>query len=273
MHNPVISTAAIIIYCTAGFLLAWRLFGRKEADPTSPLKNKWGLILLGMVAVLLHGLELYHNMLTPSGINLGLFNAVSLISWLIALTVLLGAITNPVESLGIVLLPFAAISLALSLFIPVNHTLLPAEATELKFHILLSILAYSLLSIAAVQAIILAAQDKQLRNRKPGGFIRALPPLQTMENLLFQMIGLGFFLHSLSLITGLIYIDDMFAQHIVHKTVLSIVAWFIFAILLWGRWRFGWRGMTAIRWTLGGFIALALAYVGSKWVLEVILSR
>jgi len=121
--------------------------------------------------------------------------------------------------------------------------------------------------------LVLAVQDHQLRNKKPGGFVRALPPLQTMETLLFQMIGLGFFLHSLSLITGIIYLDDMFAQHIAHKTILSILAWIIFAILLWGRWRFGWRGSTAIRWTLAGFTVLFLAYVGSKWVLEVILNR
>ena len=131
-------------------------------------------------------------------------------------------------------------------------------------------ISYSLLMIAAVHALVLATQDRHLRNKRPGGFIRALPPLQTMENLLFQMIGLGFFLLSLSLVTGMIYLDDMFAQHVAHKTILSIVAWFVFATLLWGRWRFGWRGTIAIRYTLGGFITLFLAYLGSKWVIEIL---
>jgi ABC-type uncharacterized transport system permease subunit len=136
-----------------------------------------------------------------------------------------------------------------------------------------SILAYSLLSIAAVHAVLLAIQDKHLRNKRPGGFIRALPPLQTMESLLFQMIALGLFLLSLSLISGAIYIDDMFSQHIVHKTILSIIAWVVFATLLWGRWRFGWRGAVAIRWTLSGFFVLLLAYIGTKGVLEFVFHR
>jgi len=94
-----------------------------------------------------------------------------------------------------------------------------------------------------------------------------------MESLLFQMIGLGFFLLSLSLITGVIYLDNMFEQRVAHKTILSIVAWFVFAILLWGRWKFGWRSLTAVRWTLGGFLTLVLAYFGSKWVIEILLHR
>lgn len=273
MQNLVISSVAVIIYCVTGFLLGWRLFGRKELQPDSPLSSKSWLIVLGLVAVCLHGIALYQNLITPIGINLGLFNSISLITWLIALTLMLASITSPVETLAVFLLPIAALAILLGINFPVEHTLLKAQAGELKMHILMSVLAYSLLSIAAVQAIILASQDRHLRNRKPGGFIRALPPLQTMENLLFQMIGLGFVLLTLSLITGFIYLEDMFAQHMVHKTVLSITAWFIFATLLWGRWRFGWRGRTAIRWTLGGFASLLLAYIGSKWVLEILLGR
>jgi ABC-type uncharacterized transport system permease subunit len=94
-----------------------------------------------------------------------------------------------------------------------------------------------------------------------------------MESLLFQMIGLGFALLSVTLATGFIYLEDMFAQRVAHKTVLSIAAWIIFAILLWGRLQFGWRGRIAIRWTLGGFVALLLAFLGSKLVLEVLLQR
>ncbi len=94
-----------------------------------------------------------------------------------------------------------------------------------------------------------------------------------MESLLFQMITAGFVLLGVALITGFIYLDDIFAQHQVHKTVLSITAWVIFAVLLWGRLQFGWRGRTAIRWTLGGFVFLMLAYFGSKLVLEIVLQR
>ena len=100
-----------------------------------------------------------------------------------------------------------------------------------------------------------------------------LPPLQVQESLLFQLIGIGFFMLSLSLVSGVIFIDDIFAQHLVHKTALSLVAWVVFGVLLWGRWRHGWRGRTAIRWSLAGAVVLALAYFGSKLVLELVLGR
>jgi ABC-type uncharacterized transport system permease subunit len=183
----------------------------------------------------------------------------------------LAAISNPVENLGVFLFPFTALTILLSQLFSIDHILLPNQAVEIKLHILLSILAYSLISIAAIHAVLLAVQERQLRNRHPGGFIRALPPLQSMETLLFQMIGLGFFLLSLSLITGIIYLENMFEQRVAHHTILSIVAWFVFAVLLWGRWKFGWRSMTAVRWTLGGFFTLVLAYFGSKWVIEILL--
>ena len=140
-------------------------------------------------------------------------------------------------------------------------------------HILIAILAYSLLALAAVQAVLLAIQDYRLRHRQPGGFLRGIPPLTTMESLLFQMIGAGFILLSVTLLSGFFFLEDLFAQHLVHKTALSLIAWCVFAVLLWGRWRFGWRGRTAIRWTLSGFGFLALAFFGSKLVLELILRR
>ncbi|MDH5325184.1 MAG: cytochrome c biogenesis protein CcsA [Gammaproteobacteria bacterium] len=268
MQNSFLSFSAITLYVISGTLLAWRFFGQKQ---DLPVFAKPGLIITGLVATLLHGAILYDTMLTDQGLNIGIFYAASLITWLMALTILLASLTNPVENLGVFLLPAAALAILLNQLFPVDHVLVLNQARDLRLHIVLSVLAYSLISIAAVHAILLAIQERHLRNRHPGGFIRALPPLQTMETLLFQMIGLGFFLHSLSLITGIINLEDMFAQHVAHHTVLSIVAWFVFAILLWGRWRFGWRGMTAIRWTLGGFVTLGLAYIGSKWVLEVLL--
>ena len=97
--------------------------------------------------------------------------------------------------------------------------------------------------------------------------------MQVMEEVLVQLLWLGFFLLSLSLATGMMFVHNIFAQHISHKTVLSIMAWCVFAILLWGRWSWGWRGRQLIRWTLGGFALLVLAYFGSKFVYELILKR
>lgn len=272
MQNNLINSTAIVLYLITAALLAWRLFYHTDSNQHR-LVTRSGVVALGIIAVLLHGTALYDVVFTIQGLNIGFYTALSLIAWLAAFTTLLAAIVNPVENLGIILFPFAALAILLEIIFPIQHTLLPAVAAELKLHIILSLLAYSLFCVAALHALLLATQDRHLRNRKPGGFIRALPPLQTMENLLFQMIGLGFVLHSLALITGIIYLENMFTQHLVHKTVLSIIAWCIFAILLWGRWRFGWRGITAIRWTLGGFFALLLAYLGSKWVIEILLGR
>ncbi len=267
--SPIIVTGlAIALYLVTSALLGLRLArGGGASVPARP-----ALLALGLGAVTLHGGLLQHALFTPDGLNLGFFNAFSLTGWLIALLLLLSAFRRPVENLGIFLLPLAALALALSGFFPSQHLLAASEPWPLKAHVVLSLTAYSLLGIAAVQALLLAVQDRHLRNRQPGGFIRALPPLATMETLLFQMIGLGFLLLTLALFTGFLFLEDIFAQHLVHKTVLSIVAWLVFAALLWGRLRFGWRGRTALRWTLAGFVALMLAYFGSKLVLELILS-
>jgi ABC-type uncharacterized transport system permease subunit len=253
-------------YLAAAILLALRLTGKVSP----PVVTKPRILLLGLGAVALHAGLLYQQLLTLDGINFGFFNAVSLLTWLIALLLTLTAFGRPVENLGIAVFPLAAVAIVLDLAFPSSHVLSP-QRNILDVHIIISITAYSILSLAAVQAVLIAIQDKHLHEKHPGGFIRALPPLQTMESLLFQMIGIGFLMQSLSLATGFIYLDDMFAQHLAHKTFFSIIAWLVFGILLWGRWKFGWRGKTAIRWTLGGFVSLLLAYLGSKLVLELLL--
>lgn len=235
--------------------------------------NRRALIALGLGGVILHAVALYPRLITAQGLNLGFFNALSLIGVLGAFLLLISALNRPLESLGVVLLPLAALSIALMFAYPSQRILESSGAWQLDLHIVLSVVAYSLLGIGALQAIVLAIQDSHLRNRHPGGLIRALPALQVMESLLFQLISIGFIFLSLALLTGILFLDDIFAQHLVHKTVLSIIAWGVFGILLWGRWRFGWRGQTAIRWTLGGFMFLMLAYFGSKLVLELILNR
>ena len=269
MNISVAGVIAIILYLVTGLLLALRL---SRAAMTQPAKL--GLIALGLVAVGLHASELYRWIIIPDGLNLGFFNATSLIGWLIALLLLLTALVKPVENLGIGLLPLAALTLLLAGIFPSHHLLAAGPGFRgLDIHILISILAYSLLGIAAVQAVLFAIQNAHLHHKHPGGFIRALPPLQTMEDLLFQIIWVGFVLLSLALLSGALFLENIFAQHLAHKTILSLLAWIVFATLLWGRWRFGWRGRTAIRWTLAGFFALMLAYSGTKLVLEIMLGR
>jgi ABC-type uncharacterized transport system permease subunit len=260
---------AITLYLIASILLSVRLL-RGSVEFVCQRNH---IVLLGLAAVLIHAVILYPAILTPGGLNLGFFFAASLIALTTALLLLLATLFEPVENLGIVVFAVAALSIVLILLFPGQRIVTTASSWQLDSHILLSLLAYSILGLAVLQALLLAIQDRHLHNRQPGGFIRALPPLQTMESLLFQMIGTGFVLLTLALVTGMLFLEDIFAQHLVHKTTLSIAAWGVFAILLWGRWRFGWRGGVAIRWTIGGFVFLMLAYFGSKFVLELVLNN
>ena len=269
MNATLLALPAAALYVIGGLSTGLRLFGREDA-----WRPPRGLgIALGFAALALHAAMLYQELFTLGGLNLSFFNAVSLAAWTMAGLLLISALSKPVENLAILALPLAAITVLLDLRFPGSRLIGEDAGWQLRLHVLTSMLAYSLLTLASAQAILLAVQDNHLRRHHPGGFIRALPPLQTMESLLFEMIGVGFVLLSVALITGFIYLEDMFAQHLVHKTVLSIVAWCAFAMLLWGRFRFGWRGRKAIRWTLVGFAVLMLAYFGSKAVIELILHR
>ncbi len=267
MENALILIAAVALYVLSGAIFTLRLF---RADPLKRPPKSVGLVL-GFAALLLHAYLLYLLLHTMHGVNFSFFNAVSFAAWVISLLYLLAALSKPVESLGVVLLPIAALTLLLDQLFPGVSLLPPDTNWELRAHVISSILAYSVLAMAAVQAVLLAVQDRHLRKHHPGGFIRALPPLQTMESLMFEMIMIGFVLLTLALASGFVFLDDMFAQHLVHKTLLSLFAWLAFGVLLWGRYRFGWRGRTAIRWTLTGFVVLALAYFGSKAVVELVL--
>lgn len=260
---------SIALYLGSGCVIAMRLFLRQsERRPPRALP-----LILGFAGVLSHAVLLYHNVITDSGINLGFFSAASLSAWTILTLLLISCLSKPVENLGILLFPVAALTVWLESRFPTSHFLGQSASWGLRIHVLLSMLAYSLLSLASVQAVLLAIQEHHLHNRHPGGFIRALPPLQTMESLLFEMIGAGFVLLTVSLLSGFLFLEDMFAQRMVHKTVLSVTGWFVFGTLLLGRFRAGWRGRTAIIWTLSGFVVLMLAYFGSKAVIELILQR
>jgi ABC-type uncharacterized transport system permease subunit len=261
---------AIALYLLASVLLTARLVYGDNVY----VRRKTQILMIAVAAAVIHGGLLYQSILTPTGMALGFFNAASLIALLTATLLLLASFQEPVENLGIPVFAVAAISIGLGLLYRTDQVITRGmQSWQLDTHILISLLAYSILGLAVLQALLLAIQDYHLHNRQPGGFIRSLPPLQVMETLMFQMIRIGFVLLSLALVTGILFLEDIFAQHLVHKTVLSIVAWLVFATLLWGRWRFGWRGRVAIRWTVGGFVFLMLAYFGSKLVLEFILNR
>ena len=261
--------AAIVLYLIATGLIGIRLFSRDQLQ--LPSRNL--ALSLGFSGLILHTWLLWDSIFSGSGLNLAFFNALALTSWTVVTLLLISSLNKPVENLGLILLPLAALTLFLQTRYPSVDFIRQNAGWPLKIHVLLSMLAYSLLTLASVQALLLAVQDHHLRIRQPGGFVRALPPLQTMESLLFEMIGAGFVLLTLGLLSGFAFLSDMFAQHLVHKTVLSTLGWLVFGGLLLGRHYYGWRGRTAIIWTLSGFVILVLAYFGSKAVLELILQR
>jgi len=265
-----LSIIGILFYLASSFVLL-KYSRQKKIEANTNAKNHF--LLPSLIAVSVHAFLLFQlTLYTPQGLDLSVFTVLSLVSWITSTFLILVALRQPVECLGTVVFPFAAITLLLRLNSD-HHHYITELSSGLETHILLSVISYSILSIAAVQSLLLYIQDYHLHNKQPGGFISALPSLETMENLLFKMIALGFILLSISLISGIPYLEDIHQQHLTHKIILSSIAWLIFATLLWGRWKFGWRGQIAIRWTLGGFVLLMLAYFGSSIVLQVILQR
>ena len=269
MENYIFTYSAIILYFACSALLFLQI---KQPTENKISLSKKHIVLIGLGGLCLHGLALYASMVGPSGINLGFYNAITLVSAFITLFTLIAVWRYPVEILAIILLPVAGVTLIFNTSIDTNHLLPQESSTALIFHILTSIIAYSILALAALQAIILSIQNKFLHAHQPGGLIKLMPPLRNMEVLLFEVIVVGFIALTISLGSGLVFLENMFAQHLVHKTVLSILAWFVFLILLIGHWKLGWRGRTAIRWTLSGFVSLMLAYFGSKFVMEILLA-
>ena len=240
---------------------------RKEA-------TVWTRILLP-AALILHGVLLYDTLFGGGGLNLGLTNAVSAIFWLTALIYQLTNLRHQLKSLQAFVLPIAALCVLLQWMFPEQHVLSYSSDPLFKVHLAISFAAYSLFTFAALHALLMAAAERTL-HRKPSMLnIPSFPPLMAMEKLLFQILTLGFVLLTLTLVSGIAFSEQLFHQvfQFNHKTVFTIISWFIFATLLYGHYKHGWRGKVAIRWTLWGFVALFLAYVGSKFVLEFILHR
>ncbi len=259
-----LSSLAIVAYLAAALLLA-RYFTKDEIEH----KHQQTTSLLISFAIIVQALN-FTDFWVVEGIVFGLANSASFVAWLIAILLFLSSISKPVHALGILVYPLAAITLVFSIAFP--DTAGKVIPMSLASHVFLSITAYALLALAVCQSVLLKIQEQHLHARKINGFINKLPPLQTMERLLFQSLRIGFYLLTLSLATGFIFIDDFFAQHLIHKTVLSLIAWVIFATLIFGRRLFGWRGKQAITATQVGFAILVLAYFGSKFVLERLLS-
>jgi ABC-type uncharacterized transport system permease subunit len=182
-----------------------------------------------------------------------------------------------VEGMQAPILALAAVCVPLPALFPglASPSSAIAHSTELRLHLALAMIAYGLFTIAALHALLMTLMERRLHGGALVGPLAALPPLLTMERLLFRVLIAGFAFLTLTLVTGMVFSETLFgrAMRFDHKTVFAFASWIIFAALLAGRHLYGWRGRTALRWTLAGFAALLLAYVGSRFVIEVILRR
>jgi ABC-type uncharacterized transport system permease subunit len=266
MSSTLLASVAALAYLASAVLL-WR--GLKSGE-RPPLRAAFAL---GGVAATAHAGALWLGVITPAGLELDFALTASLVAWEVALLMGLAALRAPVASLGLALLPLAAVCALVPTFAPAPARVIALDSPLMGAHVILALLAYGLLTLGAVQALALAWQERGLRAHDLRGVLGWLPPLTVMEELLFQLIATGLALLTLALAAGLPFVEDLRGQHLSHKVVLSWIAWATFALLLWGRWRHGWRGRVAINWTLAGFVFLALAYFGSRFVLEVLLGR
>ncbi|MDB6163891.1 MAG: cytochrome assembly protein [Xanthomonadaceae bacterium] len=253
---------AVLSYAIATALLV-RSLSRGVENPTG-----WTVpAVLGLLAHAGFHLAAWRE---ADGLDLHFFAALSLVGLGMAgLTTLFGA-AGRMAALGVIVFPMAAISL---LGYAAYGHVRPEQGLDwrLQLHAWCALLAYATLAIAAILAIMLWAQERALRRRHFHGWLRALPPLTELELLLFRTIAVGFVLLTATLLTGVLFVENLLEQHLLQKTVLSVLSWLLFGGLLLGRWRYGWRGTIAVRWTLSAMALLVLAFFGSKFALELVL--
>ena len=242
------------------------------------------LIQMAILLILMvHGVVLHESVFTPQGFVFGFAQDLSLIAWVGLAFYWFQSWFLPISSLRWLVLFFALICSALpALF---SGTLIsPAAVSDpwFKGHFIVATISVGLLSLAAMHAMLMSVQDRALHrqlaiipNSRVAHWLEDLPPLMTMESLLFNLLYVGFALLSLTVFSGLLFSQALFGKPLVfdHKTIFALISWFLFAGLLVARWRVGLRGRAAVRWVLSAYTALLLAYVGSRFVLEVILQR
>ncbi|HEX2826732.1 MAG TPA: cytochrome c biogenesis protein CcsA [Burkholderiales bacterium] len=242
-----------------------------DKAPLSPVAENVAVF----VPLALHAFLLSQSIFAGDGLHLGFGNALSAILWLTVLIYWTGNFFYRLEGLQALVLPLAAVAVGLSALTPPAHALANSNLVAFKMHLVIAMLAYSLLTIASLHVLLMALLEKRLHAGSMTQVLQKLPPLLTMEALLFRIIWAGFVLLTMTLLTGVIFSEELFgkAAPFNHKTVFGFVSWAIFGALLIGRHVYGWRGRVAVRWTLAGFLTLVLAYIGSKFVLEIVLGR
>ncbi len=265
MQIPLLSILAVVAYTGAGILLYQGML-----QDNSKWKNH--AIVVVAVGLLMHAGVLAGFWLEAGVIDVSAMHILSACSWFMVLS-LVGSrfFDHPLVDSGLIAFPLAGLIVLLDFMLP--HTPMPLESMTpgTRIHVLSSVSAFAFLGIATFYAVFISMLDRYLRRNKMTAISQALPPLEILDSLLMRLVAVGFILLTVVLITGLLFVDNLLAQHLVHKTILSFIAWAIYGVLLFGRWRFGWRGRTAVRLTLAATAVLLVSYFGSKLVLEQLL--
>ena len=262
----------------------WRARWRDVAQPASGWEH---YAILAPLA--LHTWLLWAELLHAPTFHFGFGPALSVTLWLAVVLYWVESRFLNVQGMQAIVLPAAAVCVLLPAFFPGTATPHYTQHFAFRAHLLLAMAAYSLLTIGAMHALLMAALERTLHgdsaisgrngDRSKAVLIRGalagMPPLLTLERLLFRILGIGFVLLTLTLASGIVFSEELFHQplQLNHKTVFAFMSWLIFGGLLLGRWRYGWRGRRALRWTITGFSVLLLTYVGTRFVLEVLLHR
>lgn len=247
-------------------------------------EQRRGIIAIGtLLAWLLHGAALVLGVVTPDFLRFGFAVMLSAAMWLTVAAYWIENLNLAVDGLRRLVLPIAALAIVLPVLFPGSLVPLAGKSPLFSWHIALSTLAYGSLTIAAFHAVVMAMQESRLHSlaASSGGsnwfglIVDRLPALLTMERLLFRLIGIGFVLLTATVLSGVFFSEELFGKpfRLEHKTVFTLLSWVLFGALLAGRYWRGWRGRTALSFTLSGFATLLLAYVGSRFVMEVVLHR
>jgi ABC-type uncharacterized transport system permease subunit len=270
-----------LVAATAYLGLAWHFWNtrwRRKAKLGGAPSSGDGLAGWERAAILapllLHGWLVYAGVFSGA-LKFGFAQALSVMSLLAVALYWIESLFYRLDGMEPLVLPFAAVSAPLpALFPGLASSGTYAQAVGFKLHLALAMVAYGLFVIALLHATLMTLAERQL-HLKSGFAAMNLPPLLTLEKLLFRVIGAAFVFLTLTLATGIAFSETLFGRALRadHKTVFAVLSWLTFGLLLAGRLRYGWRGRTALRWTLTGFVLLVLAYVGSRFVLEVVLQR
>ncbi|MDA8224418.1 MAG: cytochrome c biogenesis protein CcsA [Betaproteobacteria bacterium] len=259
-------------------LVGWHFWRtRWKALPqgvTVDVRRRWEPFAL-LLPLTLHFLLLHAVVATPEGLQLGVGNVVSMIGALTVLVYWLASFHMRMEALHAPLAMFAAMAVFAPWLLPSVHLMHNSDEPAFRLHLMIALLAYSLFTIAALHASLMSVVEKRLHRIGTSPDMPRLPPLLTLESVLFRLIGVGFTLLTLTLISGMLFSEELFHEPVQfnHKTVFAALSWGVYAVLLGGRKLWGWRGRVAVRWTWFGFTMLLLAYLGTHFVLEIILHR